>query len=74
MVIAEQWKTEGIQQGKKEGLLKAIRLGLELKFGVEGLKLYPEIRKIEDVDILETISDAIKSAGSIDEIRGIYSR
>jgi len=29
--------------GMKKGLLKGIELGLEVKFGAEGLKLLPEI-------------------------------
>ncbi len=63
---------QGIQQGIRHGLLKAIELGLELKFGTEGLKIYPEIKKIEDVDVLEAISEGIKSAESIEELRKIY--
>ena len=62
----------GIQQGIQQGLLKAIELGLKLKFGVEGLRIYPEIKKIKDVDVLEAISEAIESAGSVEEIRRIY--
>ena len=62
----------GLKQGIQQGLLKAIELGLKLKFGIEGLKLYPEIKKIKDVDVLEAISEAIESAQSIEDIRKIY--
>jgi len=64
----KDWYRKGI----REGLLKAIKLGLELKFGTEGLKIYPEIKKINDVDVLEAISEAIKSAKNIEEIKEIY--
>ncbi|MDL1972901.1 MAG: hypothetical protein LWW78_06625, partial [Deltaproteobacteria bacterium] len=56
----------------KEGLLKGVKLGLELKFGTEGLKIYPEIEEIDDVDVLEAISEAIRSAKNIEEIKEIY--
>jgi hypothetical protein len=59
---------KGIQQGMKQGLLTAIKMGLELKFGSTGLGLYPKIKKIEDVDILETISDVIRSAQNLSEL------
>ena len=63
---------QGIEQGIQQGLLKAIELGLKLKFGIEGLRVYSEIKKIKDVDMLEVISEAIESAGSVEEIRKIY--
>ena len=68
----QQGLQQGIQQGIQRGLLKAIELGLKLKFGVEGLRIYPEIKKIEDVDVLEAISEAIETAQSIEDIRKIY--
>ena len=52
--------------------LVAIKLGLELKFGAEGLKIYPEIKKLEDPDLLEAISEGIKAAENIEELRKIY--
>ena len=68
----QQGIQQGLQQGIRQGLLKAIKLGLELKFGAEGLKLYPEIKKIEDVDVLEVISEAIRTAENIEDIKKIY--
>ena len=59
---------QGIQQGIREGILEAIELGLKLKFGTRGLKIYPEIRKIEEVERLRSIKEAIEIAGSIKEI------
>jgi flagellar biosynthesis/type III secretory pathway protein FliH len=68
----QQGIKQGIQQGIKQGLLKAIELGLELKFGAEGLRIYPEIKKIKDIDVLEAISEAIKQANTLAEIERIY--
>ncbi|MDQ7031494.1 MAG: hypothetical protein Q9M37_02080 [Desulfonauticus sp.] len=75
----QQGLEKGIQQGMERGLqqgmwmLKAIGLGLELKFGVQGLKIYPEIKKIKDVDLLEAISEAIKAAKDVEEIKKLMS-
>lgn len=41
----------GLQQGIREGLLDGIKLGLKLRFGKDGMRLMPEIYKIEDVDL-----------------------
>jgi hypothetical protein len=68
----QQGIEQGIQQGIRQGLLKAIEMGLELKFGSEGLRLYPEIRRIEDPDILEAISEGIKVAQTLAEVERIY--
>ena len=60
---------QGIRQGIREGLLKAIELGLELRFGAEGLRLYPEVKRIREVEKLEALSEALKVAGSLEEFR-----
>ncbi len=63
---------EGMQQGMREGMLKAIRLGLDLKFGAAGMKLYPGIKKVKDIDILDAISECIRSAASLADVERIY--
>jgi hypothetical protein len=50
-------------------LLKALTLGLKLKFGPEGLNLLPEIQAITEVDKLETLCDALEKATSLEELR-----
>jgi hypothetical protein len=62
----------GIEKGVRQGLLRAVEFGLELKFGVDGLRLYPEIRKIEDLDVLEAITEGLKIASRLEEIESIY--
>jgi len=42
---------KGFQQDRRQGMLDGIELGLKLKFGKEGLKLLPEIREIEDLNV-----------------------
>jgi flagellar biosynthesis/type III secretory pathway protein FliH len=68
----QQGLQQGLQQGIREGLLAGIELGLELRFGDEGLGLFPEIRQIEEVEVLRAIHAGLKRVGSLDELRGIY--
>ena len=70
----EQGLERGIKHGRQQGLLFAIKTILELRFGAEGLKLYPEIKKIEDIDLLETIADTARIAEDIEQIRAVYSQ
>lgn len=65
----EQGIQKGIQQGLQQGLLKAVELGLNLKFGPSGLKLMDAIRQIKDIARLNAIVEAIKTARKISDIR-----
>ncbi|HYT88165.1 MAG TPA: hypothetical protein VEL76_05560 [Gemmataceae bacterium] len=57
----------------QKGLLQGIELGLKLKFGPEGLKLLPEIRRLEDMGLLETVLQAIETASTPDELRRVWA-
>ena len=63
---------QGMQQGVREGLLAGIRLGLKLRFGDEGLALLPEIYKIEDVDVLRTVHEALETVNKPADLRRFY--
>ena len=65
---------KGKEEGIREGLLKGIEIGLEVRFGAEGLTLYPIIKKIKNVDVLEAISEAIKTAKSLEEIEKLCKK
>lgn len=60
------------QKRIRQGLLKGIELGLELKFGTEGLNLLSEISKIKDLNLLETILNQMKTINTLEELRQIY--
>ncbi|MEH1910569.1 MAG: hypothetical protein V7L05_04405 [Nostoc sp.] len=62
----------GIEHGKTEGLLEGIEIGLELKFGSEGLTVLPEIVQIQNVEILSAILTSIKTVNNLEELRQIY--
>jgi predicted transposase YdaD len=63
---------EGRQEGLREGLLGAIELGLELKFGAEGLRLLPEIAKITDTDVLKAVQAGLKADIALADLPRIY--
>jgi len=70
-------KNDGLQQGRIEGRIEglhvAIELGMELKFGREGLSLVPEISKITDLPLLQAIKTAIKDVESLEDVRSVYT-
>jgi len=69
----QQGLQQGVRRGERQGLLAGIELGLELRFGSEGLRLVPEVYKIEDVDVLRAIHAGLRTAGTLDELRRIYT-
>ena len=70
--MAQRWVEQGLPQGHGQGVcegwLEAIELGLNLRFGVVGLRLLPQVRKIRDVDRLRAIKRALLRVESVDEI------
>lgn len=70
------WYQEILQQGEQKGIrqerLASIELGLEVKFGTEGLQLMPEISQISDLELLKAIQRGVMSVNTIDELRQIY--
>ena len=59
--------------GREPDLLKGIELGLELKFGAEGLKLMPELRALQDHEVLEAVLAAMKAATTPADLRLIWA-
>jgi hypothetical protein len=59
---------------KEKYLLRGIEVSLAVKFGAEGLKLLPEIRQIEDHEVLEAVLDAIITAATPDDLRRVWTR
>lgn len=68
----QQAREEGIQQGFQDGIQRGIQLGVELKFGREGLALMPDIRRIQDIEVLNTIHNGLKSVDSIHQLQRMY--
>ena len=61
----------GIEQGERQGLLAAIELGLELKFGAAGLALYPTLAQVTDNATLHTLVAALKQTATLDDLRSL---
>lgn len=58
---------------RTEELLARIEVGLNIKFGVEGLQLMPELNDITDIEMLRSIRQAISTASSPDELRRLWA-
>lgn len=65
----QKGQQEGWQKGQREGLLAGIELALELKFGLEGLALLPEIAQFRSLPQLQAIFAALRQAGTAAELR-----
>ncbi len=70
------WYQEILKEGEKIGIqqeiISSIELGLELKFGDQGLAILPEIRQINDLQILKQIRQALLKVQNLEELRQIY--
>ncbi|MEO5359504.1 MAG: hypothetical protein H7843_03540 [Nitrospirota bacterium] len=63
---------QGLAEGQRKGLLEAIELGLELKYGAFGLELMNMASAVDSIDKLEALKNLIKKASSLDELRGFF--
>ncbi len=55
-------------------LLHGLEVSLQLKFGDEGLKLMPELRELQDHELLDAVLGAIPGATSPDDLRRVWTR
>jgi hypothetical protein len=60
-----------IEEGRAEGLLEGIEVGLKLKFGAESLPFVAECRQIKNVEVLRAVLAAIGTAATLDDLRGM---
>ena len=63
----------GREDGPREGLLKAVALGLKLKFGAEGQQLFAGVSQEKDITRLQAIYDAIDGAATLEDVRSVAS-
>ncbi len=67
------WYQEIDQRGRQENLLSNIEMGLETKFGSEGLELMPQITQISDFEQLTAILRTIFAANAIEEVQQVLN-
>ena len=71
-------KAEGITEGKTEGILEGLLDGLEvaldIKFGIEGLRLMEDLRRIKDINILKVVRSMLRAVNSPEELRIVYAQ
>jgi hypothetical protein len=78
-VLREEGRQEGIQEGIQKGIQEGIQqtliesLGalLDVKFGFEGLKIYPQLMAVKDIQQLKQLIQAVKLAKTPNEILSI---
>ncbi len=67
-------RKEGLEEGRREGLLEGIALDLNAKFGQRGRRLLPRIRALENLAALRAVSRVLKTATTLDEVRALLPR
>lgn len=68
----QRGREEGREEGLRQGLLAAIALGLELKFGPDGLAILPEIQQLTELATIQAVYDHLKQAASPHDLRLVY--
>ncbi|HEX7446067.1 MAG TPA: hypothetical protein VF306_00905 [Pirellulales bacterium] len=73
-------RQEGLAEGRAQGLAEArehllagIEAVLDIKFAAAGLALLPEIRQVNDLELLRKILQAAKQADAPESVRGLWS-
>ncbi|GAB1541377.1 hypothetical protein NUACC21_40480 [Scytonema sp. NUACC21] len=67
------WYQQIVEQGRRQQLLSSIEMGLEAKFGSEGLKLMTEIASVTDLERLNTILLNLFTISTLDELRKLIA-
>jgi hypothetical protein len=70
----KEGEKKGRKEGRKEGLLDGLETALDIKFGMDGISLMPELRNINSLEVLQLLRSAIRTANSAQELRSIYAQ
>ena len=57
------------EEGREEGLVEAIAMALETKFGAAGKRLLPRVRALGDVEKLRALTRTLLAAETLDEVK-----
>jgi hypothetical protein len=58
--------------GRRCGMCRGIEAMLQMRFGMEGLKLMPEIREIQEEETLEAILQSLGAGASLEDVRRVW--
>jgi hypothetical protein len=72
--IERMAREEGVEEGRREGILLALQSTLKKKFGEQGSALMSEIAAITDFAQLISVCEALNDATTIDELRRIWTK
>ena len=67
--IAQELVQQGEQRGLRHGLLDGSELALDLRFGLDGLRLLPEIAKSEDMGVRKVVHEGMRRAETAEALR-----
>jgi hypothetical protein len=70
MPYVTSWERLGIEKGLEQGLEQ----GLELRFGKEGLRLLPRIRKLKGIARLRGFKRALRTARTVDALKALLEK
>src|SRR5262249_30560010 len=68
-----RFMTTSERLAKEEGVQGGIEEGRDIKFGAPGLQLMPEVRQIQDLEMLRAVLRAIWTATTLDELRRVWA-
>ena len=69
-----QGREEGRQEGRHAGLLEAVGLSLEFKFGDEAKPLLNSLRKIEDDNLLQEVQRAVIAGAKLPDLKKLLTK
>ena len=74
MPFLSDFEVEAKAEGRKEELCEGIERCLKLRFGAEGRKLIPRVRKVRTLEKLRRVQEVALTAEKLSEIRRILPR
>ena len=60
---------QGIQEGIKEGKREKLMALIEIKYGERGTELLPLVRKLDDVGVIDALSELVKLVDDYDKYK-----
>ena len=68
----QEGRQEGHQEGRQQELIEAVKLGLELRFGGEGMAFAAKVEHCSDLSVLAQAREAIRKGRGLEEIKGLF--